>query len=1052
MGVGFPTRVYLDARMGRRAALAVVFFSLILLNHTTVDQYSTAALSDLVADRGFRTVEPRLPITVRHRRFRMPVAERLLSPNLKRKAAELISIDSSSSPDAIHRAGLTRLLLGDWNAAIDHLSHSTITGSEIELASAYYMRGLASGSLNDSVRALQLLAGAGRSPMATFNRALVLEAVCDRDAAAAEWREYLSLDSTSEWAVEAREHLELDTRPPAWQVWQTEKPKLIAAATTGDAPSLETLVEAHRYSARKLTELELLPSWAAARLDHDEKASRRNLFAARSIASILKSRTGESLTSDVVDEIERAVATDAAAASRLAEALVAYRRGRTEIDAIDYAHARADLDQASAAVSPGSAAAALFSVPGITARYYLYDYAGANDLIDRTEGRFASRSNRYIALFGHLAWLRGLVMVAGGDSGGALDQYARALSVFERLGELDPQAAQHTNMADSLKLLGETERAAFHRQKALAIAEQLDETRRLHPILSDAAGAALAAGLPAAALSFQNRLVRLSRESGAALRIADSLVVRSTIFTRLGRRADALRDLTEGAGAVQGIADNPTQMRVLADIASAESFAYRGADDQRTVANLTRAIDLFRTLQFHVHIAQLLLERGRARMRLGDAKGAEDDFRAGIADLEQRRRSVQQADLRISYFDRAEILFADLATSLLRRGQFEEAFDLLERARARELLDATTLSPGEPLPARTIQHRLPPDTRLVAFTATSSAVITSVLSRDSFRMFESGFGAAELEQAVRVVTNDFSSKRPPGRDLRRLAELLIGPIELEEGVRVIFVPDPLLYRVPFAALMERGKYLVESHVIQIAPSATLAVRALAPDVREPSHRDESILLVASKEAPVAYPSLAPLDQAIDEALRIAPLYRRHRLLLGSDSDATSMLSIGSDYEVINFAGHAVIDERRPQESSLLVGRNGRIRAADIEQSRLQRTRLVVLGGCSTGVGEAHRSEGVLSLARSFLAAGVPSVVGTIAPVDDHDSSEMLIAFHTAYAKGLDPASALRSAQLRMLRGKDRYLADPSVWGAFQVVSVECVRQTEREEKTSWASR
>ena len=1040
------------ARVGRRVALMAAYLSLSLLSRAAVDPFLLTPFPDLGTDNGFRTVETRLSVAERHHPFRMPGPgnQRRLSSVAVQKATELLKVDSSSSSRAIFRAGVANLLLGDWSTAIDQLGNAGSAANAIDVASAYYMRGLATGSFNDFVRALQLLASAGPSPEAIFDRALVLEKVCDRDAAAAEWREYLAIDSTSDWAAEARQHLDLDTQPPAWKVWETEKPKLVAAATAGDMRRLETLVDAHRYSARKLIEMELLPSWAAAWLARDEAASHSNLSAARSIASILKSRTGESLASDIIADIDHAIASDATATSRLATAFVAYGRGRKEIDAIDYARARADLEQASALVSPESAAQALFSVSSVTARYYLYDSAGAISLIDRTEAAFADRSNRYLALFGRLAWLRGLILVRRGDSSRALSQYTSALATFERLGELEPQAGQHTNIADSYKLLGETERAAFHRQKALSIAEKLDETTRLHPILTDSAQAALTADLPAAALSFQNRLVRLSRDSGTALRIADSLVVRSTILTRLGRRDDALHDLSEAGTRVQQIADSESRMRVLADVAAAESFAYRGADDQRVVTSLTRAIDFCHALKFHVHTAQLLLERGRARMRLGEGKNAEEDFRNGVAELERRRSSVQQSDLRISYFDSAEILFADLATSLLRRGQREEAFDLLERARARELLDATTGSPMEPLQEPAIRRRLPPHTQLVSFTVTASTVITSVVAHDGFRIFENSFGHAELERAVRLMTDDFSPDKSFEPHLRRLADMLIGPIALKDGDRLILVLDPLLSRVPFPALIEHGKYLVEKHVIRIAPSATLAVRAGSHGPTPSTHRDASILLVASKEPPKAFPSLPPLPDAVNEARRIARLYRHHRLILGSDPSAVSMLAIGKDYEIINFGGHAVVDEEHPQASSLLVGPAGRIRAAEIEACRLPKTRLVVLGGCSTGVGEAHRSEGVLSLARSFMTAGVPSVVGTIAPIDDHEANKFLTAFHSSYTAGLDPAEALRDAQLHLLRGADRNLANPAIWAAFQVVSVESVRPIAREEET-WLS-
>jgi len=1038
-------RIRVNARLWRRAALVAVFLSLVMVNHTSVGRLSLAAFADSIAEQGFRTVQPRLAITGQYRPFRIANPDRLsrISPDLTRKAIELLDVNTSSSPRAVYRAGLTHLLLGNWNEAIARLSR-TGEGHDLDLASAYYMRGLTTGSLNDSVRALQLLADAGDSPAAMFNRALVLETVCDRDAAAAEWRKFLALDRSSEWAAEAREHLRRDTQRPAGQVWQSDKPKLVAAATAGDIRQLESLVDAHRYSARKLIEFELLPAWGAAWLAGDDAASRRNLAAARCIASILYSRTGESLTRDAVEEIERSIASDTAGARRIAEAFVAYRRGRVAIDKTDYVPARADLDRAVAAVPPDSAAAALFSPATVTARYYTYDWAAANELIDRTEAVFAGRSQRYIALFGHMAWLRGLIRVGGGDPSGALVQYSRALAAFERLGDLEPVAAQHTNMADSYKLLGEWERAAFHRRQALTIGERLVDTRRLHPILYDSASAALAAGLPAAALSFQNRLVNVSRESGEPLRIADSLIVRSTIFMQLKRRADALRDLAEAPAAVRMVTDPKTQKRLLSDLASAEAFADRGVDDRRAIDGLTRSIDISRALGFRVHIAQLHLERGRARMRLGDAPGAEDDFRAGIAELEQRRRKVQQRDLRISYFDRAEVLFADLAVALLRRGHAEEAFDLLERGRSRELLDATAGLPAEPLPSRDIQRRLRAGTWLVSFSAASSGIVTSVLTNDRLRVFENTFGAAELESAL-------SPSASAGPDLRRLSELLLPPLELEKDVRLVFVADPLLHRVPFAALTDRGEYLVQNHVIELAPSATLAVHrgARAPS---PSQRDLSILLVASKEVPAAYPSLPPLNNAVREAERVARLYPNHRLMLGSDADAASMLVVGRGCDVIAFGGHSVINEQSPQDSSLLFGRNGRIRSAEIEAARLPRTRLVVLGGCGTSVGETHRSEGVLSLARSFLAAGVPAVLGTIVRIDDYAGSRVLIAFHRAYAAGLDPASALRRAQLELLRGNDRELADPAIWAAFHVVSVECGRLTQREERAAWASR
>jgi CHAT domain-containing protein len=105
-------------------------------------------------------------------------------------------------------------------------------------------------------------------------------------------------------------------------------------------------------------------------------------------------------------------------------------------------------------------------------------------------------------------------------------------------------------------------------------------------------------------------------------------------------------------------------------------------------------------------------------------------------------------------------------------------------------------------------------------------------------------------------------------------------------------------------------------------------------------------------------------------------------------------------------------------------------AHEIATMRFTRTRLVVLAACSTAAGVVSRAEGAMSVARPFLAAGVPQVIASQWDVDDRSTSELFIAFHQALSKSADPVSALRTAQLSLLRRDDPRLASPSAWGAF----------------------
>jgi CHAT domain-containing protein len=112
------------------------------------------------------------------------------------------------------------------------------------------------------------------------------------------------------------------------------------------------------------------------------------------------------------------------------------------------------------------------------------------------------------------------------------------------------------------------------------------------------------------------------------------------------------------------------------------------------------------------------------------------------------------------------------------------------------------------------------------------------------------------------------------------------------------------------------------------------------------------------------------------------------------------------------------------------GDPGILYAREIYRLRLEETRLVVLAACDTA-GPVPNSAGVASLARAFLAAGVPAVVASLWSVDDRATAKLFQSYYRTLRGGADPVTALRDAQLALLRstGPER---SPVVWGAFEV--------------------
>jgi len=94
-------------------------------------------------------------------------------------------------------------------------------------------------------------------------------------------------------------------------------------------------------------------------------------------------------------------------------------------------------------------------------------------------------------------------------------------------------------------------------------------------------------------------------------------------------------------------------------------------------------------------------------------------------------------------------------------------------------------------------------------------------------------------------------------------------------------------------------------------------------------------------------------------------------------------------------------------------------AREIALQSFPSTQLVVLGACRTTAGRIRRGEGVFSLARPFLAAGVPIVVASLWDVDDRASRRLLSRFTAgcgrAQRDGRPPRRAARSDGRRPTR-------------------------------------
>ena len=121
------------------------------------------------------------------------------------------------------------------------------------------------------------------------------------------------------------------------------------------------------------------------------------------------------------------------------------------------------------------------------------------------------------------------------------------------------------------------------------------------------------------------------------------------------------------------------------------------------------------------------------------------------------------------------------------------------------------------------------------------------------------------------------------------------------------------------------------------------------------------------------PRLLGTRREAQTILSLAPAQARRQAL---DFEASRETALGSDlsqYQIVHFATHGLINNRHPELSGLVLSladkqgrpQNGFLRLNEIYNLRLP-AELVVLSACQTGVGKEVRSEGLIGLTRGFM--------------------------------------------------------------------------------------
>jgi len=961
----------------------------------------------------------------------------------------LFEASKGTTPERMADQGVTELLDQRWHQAVIHLEEASARSADnpriaADLAAAYLERSDRSSRALDNFLAL---VAAGRAVAidpflaeALFNRALAFERLGLVARARADWVRYLTLERDSGWSAEAEEHLEALEHPATTRHAVPDRKVLTALVATGDEATILQTVASWRRSSRRLGEEELLADWAHALQGGRLDEAAHSIELARVLGEALAGLSGDNLLRDTVAFIEKASADQA---QTLVRGQLIYAEGSSLYGAADYRGAIIRFQAAQRVLAAaGSPFAWRAAFAAGTCEHFLSLRASARRHFAAVEAEAAAKS--YRSLLGESLWMEGLGHFADRDVPRALAAYGKALEVFKAIRENENIAGVEALLAEIADYQGEVEEAWQHRLAALSAARETGDSRRLFLVYAELTMAATRQGEHQIALYFQEEVLRIARQAKNPIGIAQALFWRCRNQQQLGLVEHAVDDIRRARLVLAGARDSEIRQRTEADLSLAAAELTVERAPREALPLLSEALDLYLAGGHRAHLIDIFRVRAQAYQRLGDVAAAEKDLEAAARWIEDWRNRINASSDRISFFSKSDKLFDALALLHLEgEGDTDRAFDTLERQSARALLDSV-LPNVQPLTVREIAARLPANTAIVSYAVLDGRLYAFVLDRRGVRRAEpvpegwpsikNGIAAFRAGLAGHAGTTELD------RQSGALYAALIEPLAdaLPAGAKLIISGDGELQRLPFAALRNprSGRYLVQDHVLTMAPSASVYLESARRFHQLAAEAPRRLLLLSYADPDrVLYPELRPLRGTAVEARRAAALYPDPVLREGQDARTEAFFREAPGAEIIHFVGHA-IKMGAARRSCLVLAPSrdagGLLCGEEIEHLHLSRTRLVILSGCGTADGRTASGEGIESLTRSFLAAGAPAVVGTSWNVNDRTAYLFLDDLHRGLREGMDPALALRSAQLRCLDSEDPERRSPQFWANFRL--------------------
>ncbi|PSB10593.1 CHAT domain-containing protein [Pleurocapsa sp. CCALA 161] len=264
------------------------------------------------------------------------------------------------------------------------------------------------------------------------------------------------------------------------------------------------------------------------------------------------------------------------------------------------------------------------------------------------------------------------------------------------------------------------------------------------------------------------------------------------------------------------------------------------------------------------------------------------------------------------------------------------------------------------------------------------------------------------ELGMAIGDRDSLKYYPPARLIYNWIFKPLEPyLEAENIDTLLLCTGPKLRSLPFAALHDGDKFIVEKYSLALIPAFTLT------DTSYNAQSDRQVLAMGTSK----FNNLPSLPGVAIELETIVPKLWSGRKITDQDFTVTNLQDVHQreGFDIIHIASHSEFNPGSPEDSFIQFS-DRRLSLAQINELNLNLplVDLLVLSACQTALGDEDAEYGFAGLA---MQAGVKSALASLWSIDDMGTVVLMSDFYQQLKSTPSKSAALRQAQVNLLQRK-----------------------------------